>query len=74
MVVPIKTGNSIIPIYIPQPVSTNSGLLQQINTDTPDTQNNEPTLVTWIGLGVVLIFIIACTVYFIKFMKENNGK
>jgi|GEM_PF-5757576 len=70
MIVPIKTGSSIIPVYIPQPVSTNSGVLDQSNTNI---QNNEPTLATWIVLGVVLIFLIASVACFIKLLKDFFG-
>lgn len=67
MIIPMNNGRAITPIYIPQPVvSTNSGVLQQSNTNT---QNNEPTLATWIVLGVVLIFLFAVVVCFIKLLK-----
>ena len=72
MIIPINNGRTITPIYIPQPVvSTNSGVLQQSNTNT---QNNEPTLATWIVLGVVLIFLITFVVYFIKLLKYFGGE
>ena len=71
MIIPINNGRTITPIYIPQPVvTTNSGVLQQSNTNT---QNNEPTLATWIVMGVGLIFCIAVTVYFIKLLKYFGG-
>lgn len=71
MIIPINNGQSITPIYIPQPVvTTNSGVLEQSNTNT---QNNEPTLGVWIALGVVLIFLIAFVVYFIKLLKDILG-
>lgn len=70
MIIPINNGRTIIPIYIPQPVtSINSGVLQQSDTNA---QNNEPTLATWIVLGVVLIFLIV-VVYFIKLLKRLLG-
>ena len=72
MIIPINNGRTTTPIYIPQPVvSTNSGVLQQSNTNT---QNNEPTLATWIVLGVVLIFLITFVVYFIKLLKYFGGE
>lgn len=71
MIIPISNGRTITPVYFPQPVvSTNSGVLQQSNTNT---QNNAPTLVTWVVLGVVLIFLIASVVYFIKLLKDFFG-
>ena len=71
MIIPINNGKTITPIYIPQPVTTtNPNVLQQSNTNT---QNNEPTLATWIVLGVVLIFLIAFVVYFIKLLKDFFG-
>lgn len=72
MIIPINNGRTITPIYIPQPVVTsNSGVLQQSNTNT---QNNEPTLATWIVAGVVFIFLIAFIMYFIKLLKHFGGK
>lgn len=59
MIIPIKNGRTIIPIYIPQS-STN-------------TQNNTPTVASWILLGVVLIFLIIAVVYFIKLLKDIFG-
>ena len=70
MIIPINNGRTITPIYIPPVVTTNPGVLQQSNANT---QNNEPTLATWIVLGVVLIFCIAVTVYFIKLLKHFFG-
>ena len=62
MIIPINNGRTITPIYIPV-VTTNSSGLEQSNTNM---QNNEPSLGTWIVLGVLLIFCIATTVYIIK--------
>lgn len=70
MIIPINNGRTITPIYIPTVVTTNSGVLEQSNTNT---QNNEPTLGTWIALGVVVILLIVCVVYFIKLLKEFFG-
>lgn len=71
MIIPINNGRMTTPIYIPQPVvPSNSGMSQQSNTNM---QNNEPTLGTWIVLGVVLIFCIAITVYFVKLLKDFLG-
>lgn len=70
MIIPINNGRTITPIYIPPVVTSNTGVLQQSNTNT---QNNEPTLGTWIVLGVVLIFFIATVVYFIKLLKYSLG-
>ena len=70
MIIPINNGRSITPIYIPPVVRTNSGVLQQSNTNT---QNNEPTLGAWIVLGVFLIFIIALVAYFIGLIKVLFG-
>jgi hypothetical protein len=71
MIIPINNGESITPIYIPQPVvTTNSGVLEQSNTNI---QNNEPTLGDWIVLGVVLIFLIVFVMYFIKLLKVLFG-
>lgn len=69
MIVPINNGRTITPIYFPQPVtSTNPGVLEQSNTNT---QDNEPTLGTWIVAGVFVIFIIVFFVtYFIKLLKD----
>lgn len=70
MIVPISNGRTITPIYFPQPVvSTNSGVLQQSN----NAQNSEPTLATWIVLGVVLIFLIIFVAYFVKLLKDFFG-
>lgn len=69
MIIPLNNGRTITPIYIPQPVvTTNPGVLQQSNN-----QNSEPTLATWIVLGVVLVFLIAFVVYFIKMLKDFFG-
>lgn len=71
MIIPMNNGRSITPIYIPQPVvTTSSGVLDQDNTNT---QNNEPTPVSWVVLGVFLIFLIAFVVYFIKLLKDLFG-
>ena len=71
MIIPINNGNTITPIYIPEPViTTNSGVIEQSNTNT---QNNEPTLSTWIVLAVNLFFIIAVILYFIKLLKDFFG-
>lgn len=71
MIIPVNNGRTITPIYIPQPVvTTNSGVLEQSNTNT---QNNEPTLVSWIVLGIFSIFIIVFVVYFIKLLKDLFG-
>ena len=67
MIIPINNGRTITPIYIPQVVTPNSGVLQQVNTNV---QNNEPTLVSWIALGMVLILLIVCVVYFVKLLKH----
>ena len=72
MIIPINNGRTTTPIYIPQPVvTTNHGVLEQSNTNA---QNNEPTLATWIVLGVVLIFLITFVVYFIKLLKYFGGE
>lgn len=71
MIIPINNGRTITPIYIPTVVTTNSGVLEQGNTNT---QNNEPTLGTWIVLGLVLIFLITVVVYFIKLLKDLGVK
>lgn len=70
MIIPINNGRTITPIYIPTVGTTNSSVLEQSNTNT---QNNEPTLGTWIVLGVFLIFCIAATVYIIKVLKDMFG-
>ena len=70
MIIPINNGNSITPLYIPTEVTTNSGVSQQSNTNT---QNNEPTLVSWIVLGVVLIFLIILVTYIVKLLKYIFG-
>ena len=70
MIIPINNGRTIIPIYIPPVVTTNSGVLDQSNTNT---QNNEPTLVSWIVLGVVLISLIVIVVKIIKLLKGIFG-
>lgn len=72
MIIPINNGRSIIPIYIPNPVTTtNPGVLEPSNAEVQS--NNEPTLATWIVLGVVLIFLIAFVIYFIKLLKDFFG-
>ena len=71
MIIPINNGRTITPIYIPPVVTTNSGVLQQSNTNT---HNNEPTLGTWIVLGIVFIFLIAVVVYFIKLLNFFGGE
>ena len=70
MIIPINNGRTITSIYIPPVVRTNSGALQQNNTTT---QNNGPTLATWIVSWVFLIFLIAVAVFFIKLLKELFG-
>ena len=71
MIIPINNGRTITPVYIPQPVvTTNPGELQQSNTNP---QNNEPTLASWIVMGVVLIFLIAFLACFIKQLKDFFG-
>lgn len=68
MIIPINNGRSITPIYIPNPVTTtNPGVLEPSNAEVQS--NNEPTLATWIVLGVVLIFLIAFVIYLIKLLK-----
>ena len=69
MIIPVNNGKTITPIYIPQPVTTYYNTLQQSD----NAQSSEPTLVTWVVLGVVLIFCIAVIVYFIKFLKYIFG-
>lgn len=71
MIAPINNGRSITPIYIPQPVPTNTGVLQQSNTEA---QSSEPIIWTWVILGTVVIFIIAVVVIFIKLLKDLGGK
>lgn len=71
MIIPINNGRTTTPIYIPQPVvTTNPGVLQQSNTNA---QNNEPTPVNWIIVGIVLIFLIIVVGYFIKLLKDLFG-
>lgn len=70
MIIPINNGRTITPIYIPPVVTTNSGVLEQSNTNT---QNNEPTLGAWIALGVFLIFLVAVVVWLIKLLNELFG-
>lgn len=71
MIVPINNGRTITPIYFPQPVRpANSGVLEQNYTNT---QSSEPTLGTWIVMGVFVIFLIAVAVYFIKLLKYFFG-
>lgn len=70
MIIPINNGSSIIPIYIPPAATTTSDVLEESNTTI---QNNEPTLVSWIVLGVVLIFLIAFGVCLIKSLKNYFG-
>lgn len=73
MIVPINNGRSITPIYIPQPVpsNTDTGVLQQSSTGT---QSSEPTIWAWVMLGTIVIFIIAVAVIFIKLLKDLGGK
>ena len=70
MIAPMNNGRTITPIYIPQPVPSNTGVLEQSNTGA---QSSEPTVWSWIVLGVVVIFLIVFVVYFIKFLKEIFG-
>lgn len=70
MIIPMNNGRTITPIYIPQVVTTHSGVLEQSSTNT---QGNEPTLVHWIILGVVVIFLIVFVIYFIKLLKDFFG-
>lgn len=81
MIIPINNGGTITPIYIPDPVvttnysmleqsNTNSSMLEQSNTNV---QNNEPTLASWIMIGVILILLIACVVCFIKMLEYFFG-
>lgn len=67
MIIPINSGRSITPIYIPQPVSTNTGVLEQSSTST---QSSEPPVWAWVALGVAVIFLIVFIVYFIKVLKD----
>lgn len=69
MIIPINNGRSITPIYILTVLRTNSGVSEQSN----NTQNNEPTLASWVVLGVVLVFLIVFVAYFIKLLKERFG-
>ena len=71
MIVPINNGRSIMPIYIPQPVHTNTGTLQQSDIGT---QSSEPTIWDWVILGTVVIFIVAVAVIFIKLLKDLGGE
>ena len=71
MIIPINNGRTITPIYIPQPVHTNTGILQQSDTGT---QSREPTVWDWVILGVVAILIIAVAVIFIKLLKDLGGE
>lgn len=71
MIVPINNGRTITPIYIPQPVPTNTGVLQQSGAGT---QSSEPTIWAWAILGAVVIFVVAVVVIFIKLLKDLGGK
>lgn len=71
MIVPIYDGRTITPIYIPQPVHTNTGILQQSGIDA---QSSEPTAWDWVILGVVAMLIIAVAVIFIKLLKDLGGE
>lgn len=69
MIIPINNGRTITPIYIPQPVTvTNPGSLEQSNAEVQS--NNEPTLATWILLGLIITVIIACTIWFIRLLLK----
>lgn len=70
MIIPIYNGRAITPVYISQTLTNKSSVSQQSNTDT---QNNEPTLGSWISLGVFLICLIAFVAYFIKLLKDCFG-
>lgn len=70
MIISISNGRTITPIYFPQPVVlTNSIVPQQSN----NTRNSEPTLATWIVLGVLLIFLIISVTHLIKLSKKLFG-
>jgi len=75
MIIPINSGRTITPIYIPQPVtSIHNNVLEQNSTNT---QGSEPTVTTWIALVVVVVFLIAtaiCSIKcLIKLLEEISG-
>lgn len=70
MIVPINSGRTTIPIYIPQPVSTHSGVLQQSSTST---QSSEPTVWAWVALGVVIVLLVVVIVYICILLKHLGG-
>lgn len=70
MIIPINSGRTITPIFIPQPVHTSSGVLQQSSTST---QSSEPSVWAWVALGVVIIFLIVAVVYICILLKHLGG-
>lgn len=69
MIVPISNGRAVTPIYFPQPVkSFNYYDVPQHSEYTNSTPT--PTPITWICLGVILIFITISVAYFIKLIKD----
>lgn len=70
MIVPINSGRTITPIFIPQPVSTHSGVLEQSSTST---QSSEPTVWAWIVLGVAIVLLIVIIVYVCILLKHLGG-
>ena len=74
MIVPINNGRTTTLIYTPTVLPSNSGTLQQSNTNT---QNNEPTLVSWIVAGTFLILFIifvVCSIKLLKYFLEDEER
>lgn len=71
MIIPINNGRYITPIYIPDPVTTNPSVLEPSNAEVQS--NNEPTLATWVLLGLLIFGIILCSIFFIKILKYFFG-
>lgn len=70
MIVPIQTGRSIMPVYIPTPTPTTTNTIQTYddNVSAPVEQNTNP----WFWALLIVIGIIAVILYclFIKVLYD----
>lgn len=68
MIIPIQSGKTVIPVYIPTP--TSAGTLQQSNSGMQYNKSAELTLGWWIMLGVCIVFVAVSSLVVVRFLAK----
>lgn len=72
MIVPINTGRSIIPVYIPTTSTIHTASDQSTNNANAGVNLSSPW--TWVSCSILIVFVICTLAICIKTLKEFGGK